>query len=475
MNKFKRITTTGLDQKGSFLGAVLLIIIVITAFGVTLTEVITSQYTHTKRSTFVADASLSAEAGIEQSLAQLNSDNNFAGYTSEQTFFNSSNQGKGTYSSTIVDAPTGSSKIITATGKVYRTSTSSSPVSTRTIRVTIVGTGSDGYSVQTGPGGLILSGSGNITNSDVYVNGTITLSGAANIGTYNNPLDVKVAYQSCPSGNSPGSTYPTTCTTGQPISLAYSTHIYGTVCATNQTSTGPNPSKNILPGVSGQGLVSACVAPPIAQPSFDRPAHIAKMTTTASATDTNYNCSTWKNPVGFVRTWPANLKLTGNVNASSSCDLTITGDVYITGDLNIGGAAKIKVADSVGTTRPVILVDGKITVGGSGGIIANKSGTGAWFISTKSNAPCGSACTNITGTQLKTTQTYETIDVNGAASLAGMVFQAYWGQVSIGGSGNIGAAVGQTINMSGAGTVTFGTKLSSGNTIWTVTSYQQLY
>jgi hypothetical protein len=56
-----------------------------------------------------------------------------------------------------------------------------------------------------------------------------------------------------------------------------------------------------------------------------------------------------------------------------------------------------------------------------------------------------------------------------------MVFQAYWGKATIGGSGNVGAVVGQTVDLSGAGTVTFGTKLSSGSKIWTVTSYQQVY
>ncbi len=122
-----------------------------------------------------------------------------------------------------------------------------------------------------------------------------------------------------------------------------------------------------------------------------------------------------------------------------------------------------------------MLVDGKITVGGSGQIIANNVGTGIHFISTKSNAACGSACTDITGSALRTTQSLETINVGGAVNLPGMIFQAYWGKATIGGSGNIGSAVGQTVDLSGAGTVTFGTQLSSGAKTWTVTSYQQKY
>ncbi|MCA9309073.1 hypothetical protein KC973_01735 [Candidatus Saccharibacteria bacterium] len=469
---FKHIKS---NQRGSFMAAVLLITIVITAIGVSLAELVVSQYAHTKRSAFVANALLVAEAGIEQSLKELNSDEAFTGFSSAQTFFNSDQQGKGEYTTTVVDASSGSAKIVTSTGKVYRKSDLATPVSTRTIRVTIVGTESDGYSVHTGPGGLILTGSGNITNSDVFVNGTITLTGASKIGTYNNPVNVQVAHQSCPTGTNPGATYPSVCTSGNPISMAYSTAIYGTVCATNQTDYGPNPSHNILPGVDGEGLQVGCEAPPVSQPTFDRNAHISSMTTAVSGNDKDYDCSKWKNPVGFKRTWPANLRLNGDVRAASSCDLTITGDVYITGDLDIGGAAKITVDESVGTDRPVVLVDGKIDVGGSGQIIANSQGTGIHFISWDSNASCGSSCTSITGTELRQTQDFETIDVGGAANMSGMIFQAYWGKVSIRGSGNVGSAVGQTVDLSGAGTVTFGTKLSSGSKTWTVTSYQQIY
>lgn len=458
------------NQSGSFMAAALIIIIVLTAIGLSLADVIVSQYAHTRRNVFVANALLVAEAGIEESIQQLNTNNAFSGFSTPQDFFNNSNQGHGVYTSTIVDAASGSSKVITSTGKVYNANNSNDPVSKRTIKVTIVGTESDGYSVQTGPGGLILRGSANITNSDVYVNGKIDLQGSAKIGTFNQPLHISAANVACPPGTSPGASYAQLCGSGnEPISMSQSTKIYGTVCATGQTSTGPN--NNITTGVNGGGLVAGCVAPPVSQPAFDRNAHIAGMTTTAAGNSNSYVCQKWP----FDRTWPANLKLTGNVSIGGSCNIVINGNVYITGNLDIGGAAKITVANSLGTTRPVILVDGKITVGGSGQLSANSSGTGIYFISTKSNASCGSTCTNITGNELKATQNYETIKVGGGVNLAGMVFQAYWGQVTLTGSGNVGAAVGQTVDMSGAGTVTFGTKLSSGSKIWTVTSYQQVY
>lgn len=461
------------DSKGSLLGAVLVITLAISVIGLSLITLVLSDFKITTKNVSDANALLVAEAGIEQSVKQLNTDDAFAGYPTAQEFFNSSSQGKGTFVTTIEDDADSNAKTITSTGKVFANDSSSIPVSTRKIKVTVVGTGSDGYSVYTGPGGLILTGSANITNSDVFVNGTISLSGASKIGTYSQPVDVYVANQACPPGSAPGASYPQVCGSGNPISMAYSTNIYGTVCATGQTSTGPN--NNIQGGNSGSGLQLGCTTPPGSQPSYDRQAHIDRMETSVSAGDRDYDCSKWKNPVGFVRTWPANLQLNGNVRAASSCDLTITGDVYITGDLDIGGAAKIKVADSVGTDRPVVVVDGNIDVGGSGQLIANSSGTGIHFISFNSNASCGSTCTNLTGNELKSTQTYRTIDVGGAANLPGMIFQAYWGEVKIGGSGNLGSAVGQTVNLSGAGTVTFGTSLSSGSKTWTVTSYQQLY
>ncbi len=457
------------DQRGVVVIAVIIIAGILTTIGLSLAVFVTSQYARTTQNVFYANANLVAEAGIEQSMEQLNQDDGFSGYPTGQEFFNNTEQGRGMFVTTVVNGASGNEKIITSTGQVYRKN-STKVIGKRIIKVTAVGTGSSGYSVHTGVGGLILGGSANITNSDVFVNGTLKLTGAAKIGTNAQPLKVYVANQACPAGATPGATYPQVCTgTTQPISMDQSTAIYGTVCATGQTSTGPN--NNIKPGATGQGLTVGCTAPVTSMPTYDRSAHIGRMTTTATGTSNNYVCASWP----FQRTWPANLKLTGNVSINSSCEVTIKGDAYITGDLNIGGAAKITVDESVGTKRPVIVVDGKITVGGSGRIIANSQGTGIQFISYKSAASCAAACTALSGNDLKNSQVLETISVGGAVNLPGMVFQAYWGKVTIGGSGSIGAALGQTVDMSGAGTVTFGTTLSSGARTWTITSYQQKF
>lgn len=469
------------QQSGMLLISILIITSVLILIGFSIANLTISQYSISNKKVYSANALMVAEAGVEKAVQQINESEGFTGHSTEQIFFNNAAQGKGVFTTTVANDPGDTNaKIITATGKVYRYNRTNNPVSTKIVKVTIVGTGSEGYSVHTGPGGLILGGSANITNSDVFVNGTITMSGAAKIGTPAQPLEVNVAYQTCPTGANPGPTYPQVCTTGQPINIPdWSTvAIIGDVCATKQTqSKFPESQYNtnqpqIRGGTStGQGLKLGCIAEPVAPPAYNKAAQVAAVTTTGAGNNNTYVCSSWP----FTRNWPANLRLTGNVDVSSSCDVTINGNVYITGDLNIGGAAKLRVADSVGTNRPVVLVDGKITVGGSAQMIANASGTGIHFISYKSNASCNPNCTTLTGNNLKNSQSLETVNVGGGVNLPGMIFQAYWGKITLAGSGSIGSAVGQTVDMSGAGTVTFGTALSSGDRTWTITSYQEAF
>ncbi len=458
------------DQRGMILVGVIIITSALIVMGLSLSSFTSAQYRVTTENVFRANAILVAEAGVEQSLYELNQSDTFAGFNTEQEYFNDETQGRGVYTSVVAEIPETNAKTITATGKIYRYGTDDL-VSTRIVEVTTVGTNSEGFSVHTGPGGLILSGSANITNSDVYVNGRIIMSGASKIGTHSQPLNVNVANMACPTGNNPGPTFPQVCTSGDPISLQWSTHIYGTVCATHQTSTGPNPSGNILPGNGGLGLIDDCVAAPVTPPSYDRQAHINNVVIEGSGNSNSYVCNSWP----FDRVWPANLKLNGNVNIASSCSLVIRGDTYITGDLSLGGAARIYVDDSVGTDRPVVMVDGTITVGGSSQVIANSSGTGVHFISFKSSASCSPNCTSLSGNELKNSQNLQTVTVGGAGNMAGMIFHAYWGKVRLTGSGNVGSAVGQTVDLSGAGTITFGTTLSSGERTWTITSYQQKF
>ncbi len=465
---FSRLSL-GKDTRGVVLLTALLIFLLLTFVAVSLADLTIAQYGRTTRNVSISNSLLTAEAGVEESLYSLNDNSNFTGFA-ETEFFNNEAQGRGTYQSIVSNGSGPNEKIITTTGRVYRHNESTNPISERKIKVTVVGTSSNGNSVHAGAGGLILSGSTTITGSSVHVNGFIDLQGASKIGTQAQPIPVNVANYKCPSGNNPGPTYPQLCTSGQPITFATSTKIFGPVCATGQTSirVAAWQTDPVIPN-----LQPGCIAPHLPLPTYDRNAHIAAVTTTGAGNNITYNCSQWQNPNGFVRTWPANLKLTGNVSANSSCDLTITGDVYITGNLDIGGSARIRIANSLGTRRPVIMVDGTITVGGSATLIPNSNGTSAHFISYRSSAACTPNCTNVTGTDLKTSQNLLTVDVAGAGNFPGGIFHAAWGKVRIGGSGTTGSALGQTIELNGAGTLTFGTGLSSGESVWTIRSYQQ--
>lgn len=461
------------DQRGMMMVSILVIGSVLALIGFSLASLTSSQFAVANRKVYASNALMVAEAGIEQTLHQLNGSASFTGYSSAQVFFDNPMQGRGEFT-TVITAGDSGERVITSTGTVYRHGKETIE-SRRLVKVTAVGTSSAGYSVHSGPGGLILGGSANITNSEVYVNGTITLNGAARIGTHAQPLNVNVANQRCPTTANPGPTYPQVCGMGnQPITTAWSTTIYGTVCATGQTSNNNgsgNPAGNILPGSSGSGLMIGCTAPPVQPPTYDRAAHISRVTTTGAGNSDSYTCQAWP----FDRTWPANLRLNGNTSVAGSCNIIINGDTYITGNLDIGGASRITVADSAGTNRPVVIVDGNITVGGSAQLVANSSGTGIQFISFRTNASCNPNCTTLTGSDLKNSQDLQTVSVGGAVNLPGMIFQSYWGRATLAGSGSVGSIIGQTVDMSGAGTVTFGTGLSSGESTWTVTSYQQVF
>ena len=455
------------EEDGWFLVTVIIMTTLLTALGLSIAGLTAEQYQHTVREEFVDNAQQVAEAGIEQTVNELNTNSSFVGYTTAQQFFNDASQGVGSFTTSIT-TNSANAKTIISTGNVYRNATATTPYLTRQVEVTVVGTTSTGYSVVSGPGGLILGGSANITNSNVYVNGTISMSGGAQIGTNSDPVDVYAANDVCPTGSNPGSTYPKVCTSGnQPLSFSGSATIYGSVCATGQTS-----SSDIKTGNGGSGLESGCTASVSEPQVYNFQSQESAVTTTASGSSNTYVCNNYP----FNRTWTSNLELTGNVNVGGSCNVTIDGNAYITGNLTLGGAMTFNVANSVGSTPPVVLVNGTISLGGSAAVNENSSGTGIEFVSMDSNdSACNSSCTSITGTALYNTQTLQTISVGGAVNVPGCIFDSVWGEVTLSGSGVMGAAEGQTVNMSGAGSVVFGTELSSGNATWSITSYQPVY
>src|SRR5680860_649879 len=159
------------NRRGVMLPSLLIFTVAFTIIGLALASFSISEYSRTHRAVYQVNSLMVAEAGIEQGLHGLNEDDNFPGFTQPQEFFDNESQGYGTFTATIEDESDSEAKIITSTGHVYRNQGDGEPIGKSTIRATVVGTASEGYSVQSGPGGLILSGSGSITNADVYVDG----------------------------------------------------------------------------------------------------------------------------------------------------------------------------------------------------------------------------------------------------------------------------------------------------------------
>jgi hypothetical protein len=108
------------QEGGYFLVTTVIITLLLTAVGLSIASLTSVQYQHVKRSVYTENAQLLAEASIEQSVQELNADESFAGYTTEQQFFDNGSQGRGVFTSTVTDNPDGETKRIVAEGKVWR-------------------------------------------------------------------------------------------------------------------------------------------------------------------------------------------------------------------------------------------------------------------------------------------------------------------------------------------------------------------
>ena len=180
--------------------------------------------------------------------------------------------------------------------------------------------------------------------------------------------------------------------------------IYGSVCATNQPA-----SANILPGPTGTGLESNCLAPDYGMPHFDKEKFTSNKN--LSILSPLAQCTIpFLGPILPV-VWPNNVKILGNVNLSGNfagdCTATILGDVYIKGDLTIGSRARINVDNTVGGRKPIIVVNGKVTIANDArGVFANSSGspvTIVSFWSTDNSCSTSDTCTTLTPTHLYNT------------------------------------------------------------------------
>lgn len=454
--------TTRNHQDGFILLTVLVSTVFIMLIGIASLDLITANLRTARQERYLVNAQFAADAGIDDAVRQLNNDSNWTGNGMEQTLFSNS-EFKTTFQTTVTNGSTNLQKFIDVTAKAYAPATSTTPKYVRKYSVEMRGITAGNFSVVTGVGGLIMTNSSKIVGGSVYVNGTISMANTAQIGLSTKPVSVRAAHQNCPIPAT--SAYPRVCGTGengQPITISSpNAVIYGDVQATNQT----DGSNMYSPGlVSGSPTVATL-------PAHDRAAQISAVTSTLNG---NFSCTNGS------YTWPANYHITGNVSISNSCEVTVSGDVWIGGTLSMSNSkSKLIVSNSLGTTQPVIMVDGATgaTFTQSTTLQSNTSNTGFIIITYWSTASCSPNCSDVTGPDLFNSRDETTINIANSASGPNTEFYARWSQINVGNSGNLGALVGQTVWLNNSGAVTFGTSVSGLGAVdaWVVKSYKRTF
>jgi hypothetical protein len=407
---------------------------------------------------FRSAAQLAADAGADYSVEQIAQDNTWSGTVGETTVHSDAKM-KTTFTSSVTS--TSKTKTLAITGKTYFPVNATTPKRTVSIYVDLRPVSSGVFSVISGAGGLFMSNSAKVVGGDVFINGEINMANSSQIGLSTNPVNVKVADQICP--NPATSAFPRVCASGengQPITISGTqAHIYGEVRATNQTD-GSN--------MSNTGLVAGSTVAPQALPSYDRASQKAAVAN--NLTGTAASCSGSQ-----TLTWAANTKITGDVSISNKCKVKVEGNVWITGNLSVANQGELDVADTLGSTVPIIMVDGSngVSLTQSATLVPNASSTGFEVITFYSTAGCSPDCTTVTGTDLYNSRSTTTISLNNAGDATNTIYYAYWTQVQVLQSGQIGAIIGQTIRLSNTGTITFGAGTGTGQVTWVVKGYRR--
>jgi hypothetical protein len=423
-----------------------------------------------KRAMFDTSALYVAEAGADEAVFNINSNPAYTGTNTDCTFTGASElpvqlysttiKGKGTYESCVTTGTVAHELVVYVVGKVYRKSSDANPISKRKLKLIVEGSPAGAYAVQTGPGGLIMDNSATITNGPIYIGGYLTLNNTATIGSAGSPLSVNVANARCPDAHSAG--YPSICMGNDqpnPITMnSPNTHIYGTVNANGQ-SNGAQMTNTGLAATSGVSAPSL--------PDYDRASQKAAVTG-AGLTGAAASCSG-----SSTVTWPANVKITGNVTTGNNCTILVSGNTWITGNFTMSQKSIIKPAAGV-TTQPNIMVDGSsgVTLNNQASVSTNANNIGMEFLTFYSAAACSPDCSSVTGIDLYNSQNLTTVNIGNQGDAPGSVFYARWSKVLVGQAGTIGALLGQTIEMGNSGNLSFVDTVSTGNYTYDVRYYE---
>jgi prepilin-type N-terminal cleavage/methylation domain-containing protein len=283
-----------------------------------------------------------------------------------------------------------------------------------------------------GPGGLVLSSIASMTGPGVNIIGKLATNNLSGL----NAGKITVGNKAC--GSVP--TWPTVCPT-EPISgtvpWGWPT-IVGDICATGQTTT-----------TNMQTVRPNCVAPPITMPMYDRQTFIDSMKTQQPAN--NGSCSL----TNFTaKTLGPDIMYNGSLtNDYFFCKMKIKGNIYVKGDFLSNTALTLAVDESVGLKRPVVVVDGNISMGILNQITLNSYGTGIDFISFGSaNANCLTipTCSDRSDpAYLYNSYNKPTIILGGLLQAQGSSYYSYYGSISMGLSALTGNVSGQTVVIDG--------------------------
>lgn len=442
-------------------GSILLIFILTLPFLILITvyntQLALTSYQVSRFDQFHTEAQLAADAGADYAVEQISLDNNWTGTNGAVSLHSDSNL-RTTFSVSVTGDTT--AKVASVTGITYSPTTSTTPNRSVKVYVDLRPVKNGNFSVVAGAGGLYMSNNSKIVGGSVFINGEINLSNSAQIGLSTSPVEVQVAHQICPKPAT--SAYPRICNSGengQPITITNPAWIYGKVTANNQT----NGSR-----MSNTGLVTGGNVLPQALPTYDRAAQKAAVATTI--TGGAASCSGAQ-----TITWQANTKITGNVTVGSKCKVTVKGNIWITGSLALSNSAQLIVDNGLGITMPNIMIDDAagLSMTNTSQLTSNSSNTGFEIFTFYSTAPCSPDCSTVTGTDLATSRSISTITLGQSSSAANTIFYAYWSQVQLGNSGQVGAVIGQTINLSNTATITFGATAGASTTTWVVKGYRR--
>jgi len=429
-----------------------------------------------KKDQMHTQSQLATDAGIDYAVQQIAQDENWPGTTTPpsctippcEVELHNDGQVKTTYE-IAVDNPDADNKVLTAVGRAYRPVNASTPDATVKIIVNLRPVRTNNFSLVTGVGGLFLKNSAKIVGGEVQVNGEVNMQNYSQIGLSTNPLAIDVANQVCPKPPADMTDYPRLCNSGEndnPVTIQNPAHIYGNVRANYQTDNS---------GMSLDGLIASAGVSALPLPAHNRDAQKAAINPANDMTGAEASCSGSQ-----TKTWPANTKITGDATLSQTCQITVQGDIWITGTLTVQNSAKLIVADSLGTTIPVIMIDAQAgaTFRNSAELVSNTSSTGFEIITYWSQKVCSPdpICTDVTGTDLYNSRNQTTISLNNSAEGPETIFYARWSRVLIINSGQIGALVGQTVELRNSGTISFGTSVPGAEkTTWVINGYRRVF